>query len=198
MKAPATSIADAAMMTVRTIRSTSPGMFAGATSKTTTSTSSPTAPHKPSPTPPMRAPMASAPTITRNSRISLQSIQFESPSTPSGGLLGLRVCQFKDREIVAECLRQGVDRQKACAPAVPGTQNPRNCLADRVASLVYASKGEARSYRTSWQSAQGPVNRTPNLRDRIRASPPTIKPPSGYPQLLVHVVLAPASFGTSS
>jgi hypothetical protein len=106
-------------------------------SKTTTSTcSSPTAPHKPSPTPPMRAPMASAPAITRNSRISLQSIQFESPSTPSGGLLGLRVCQFKDREIVAECLRQGVDRQKAFAPAVPGTQNPRNCLRDRVASLV--------------------------------------------------------------
>ena len=48
------------------------------TSKPTTSTSKPTAPHRPSPTPPLRAPIASAPTMTRNSRISLQSIQFPS------------------------------------------------------------------------------------------------------------------------
>jgi hypothetical protein len=71
---PATSIADAAMITVSTMSSTSPGMFAGATSKATTSTSNPTAPHKPSPTPPIRAPIATAPAMTRNSRINLQSI----------------------------------------------------------------------------------------------------------------------------
>jgi hypothetical protein len=71
---PATSIADAAMITVSTISSTSPGMFAGATLKPTTSTSKPKAPHKPSPTPPIRAPIARAPAMTTNSKISLQSV----------------------------------------------------------------------------------------------------------------------------
>jgi hypothetical protein len=65
---PAASITEAAMMTARMISITSIGGEVGFTSKATTRTSSPTAPHRPRPTPLDRAPIQMAASMTTNCR----------------------------------------------------------------------------------------------------------------------------------
>src|SRR6185436_10131221 len=67
---PAASITEAAMMTARMMSITSMGGEVGLTPKPTTSTSKPTAPHRPRPTPLERAPIQmAASTITNSTTI---------------------------------------------------------------------------------------------------------------------------------
>src|ERR1043165_2265102 len=110
---PATSIADAAMITVSTISSTAPGTVDGAWPKPTTSTSSPTAPHRPRPTPPVRAPMARAARTTANSRISWRSMA--SSERIPGDQLDLVVAAVLGRH--GE--RRGIDAAPVGVGAVP-------------------------------------------------------------------------------
>ena len=79
---PAASITDAAMITARMISITSIGGEVGATPNTTTSTSSPTAPHSPSPRPLVRAPIQIAARTTTNS----STIETFIGSLPAGGV----------------------------------------------------------------------------------------------------------------
>ena len=85
---PAASITDAAMMTARMMSITSIGGDVGLTPKTATSTSSPTAPHRPSPTPEKRAPIQMAASTTTNCR-TMESVMDVSRSVEAAPMRGV-------------------------------------------------------------------------------------------------------------
>src|SRR5215471_12370918 len=97
---PEASITEAAMMTARMISITSTGGEVGFTPKTTIRTSSPTAPHRPRPTPLERAPIQIAASTTAN--CNTIEIVMSSPlcgaSRGPGSLLELRADEVLERE----------------------------------------------------------------------------------------------------
>src|SRR4030095_13272762 len=97
---PAASITEAAMMTARMISITSIGGEVGFTPKTTIRISSPTAPHRPRPTPLERAPIQMAASTTTN--CSTIEIVMSSPlggaSRGPGSLLELGADEVLERE----------------------------------------------------------------------------------------------------
>src|SRR5262245_38528862 len=97
---PAASITEAAMMTARMMSITSIGGEVGLTPKPTISTSSPTAPHRPRPTPLYRAPIQIAASTTMNCRtIDSVTISLPSDRAPTRRLLfELRADQVLERE----------------------------------------------------------------------------------------------------